>query len=358
MTDPIDTIPPGFGLGAIASVDDPQDHDFPLSRFVGAAAPPKSARVPLPPFTPYDQGGTNQCVGYAGATSRTITDFPDAKRTTLFDAHELYCTTLTGGHGACDVQHGTDARSMLDLLLHRGAQVAGQPGTFRPIAGYSRLWTLDDIRTAIAVGLPVLVVLKWPSSWFHPFRTSPGSAWFLPKPGPIAGLHLTTLVAYNSAEFEILNTYGKRWADGTAWAESGDIQSLLVEAWVTHDLIEHPTPKPPPAPEEAVKPIVIDQANVLVLPPGTPLYSDLGQTVFVTVSTAEPRTFGFIAPGFRAVETLTGGKLLWLYAKDNVGTVAAKLPVPPVDCTAAVTKAKQEQFAADTAALAAAAPTP
>lgn len=113
-------------------------------------------------------------------------------------------------------------------------------------------------------------------------------------------------------------------------------------------------PKPPPAPEEAMIKVVPNQR--LVLPAGTQLFDKPNGTPVVPVSTSEPRTYGETGdPAWRAVEVLTQNTLVWVYVKAAVGSTVPFQPIP-TDCTAAVTKAKQDQHAADTAALAAAAP--
>lgn len=252
-TPPPPTALPEFGLGAKPSPDDPLDHLFHVQDFLGAisaAPPPPRSHLLIPPFRNYDQDGSNQCVGAGGGTAMTIGDFPDEKRTVLFDWHELYCYVSNGGLAGCDIMSGTDARSMLDVLKKRGAKIAGT-NTFRRIDAYSRLWGLLDIKLALAAHLPVLVVLKWPNSWFSPGKI--GNRWFVPSPGSIAGLHLTNLVEYDdgvsTGAARIFNTYGLRWGDGSAWTTYTYLMSMFVEAWAIHDHIDSTVP--PPAPTEA-----------------------------------------------------------------------------------------------------------
>jgi hypothetical protein len=343
-----------FGLGAFPSAPDPEDHLWHVQRFVGAVTPPIKARVLLPPFAPYDQFGTNRCVGFHGATSRTITEFPDAKRTVLFDANELYCQTLTGGHGACDPMAGTNARVMLAILKNRGAKVLGEDRFLR-IDAYSRLWGLGDIKLAITAGRPASVVVKWPWSWFRPRRV--GSVSVVPTPGSIAGLHLTGLVAYDdtfkpagwakAGGFLILNTYGNRWGtSGAAWVSAADLTAMLIEAWTTFD---HLDSIPPPEPEEVMQvedwtklgwratlmagTAVEDAAGHPLTTVSNPTGSYIGRTVGPTPALSGRHVVG-IDTGIGVPAGSPPGTLRHVDGYLRAGVVKIEppvLPVPPVD---------------------------
>lgn len=317
MTDPIDTIPAEWGLGAIPSADDPRD--IPISAFIGAP-PPLHLDAYLSPLNaaPYRQGATNRCVGFSGAWQRTVGEYPEHQHLLPFDAAELYCAIKDREGQACDPQAGTSIRIGLQVLKDRGAKMLAT-GVLMPIAAYARLWTDADIKQAIHSFGSAWVATWWPQNWFTPGLV--GGRRTLGHPvAKRAGAHAYGLDGWDPFGWRIVNNWGSAWGDnGRAWVSYADFRSQLIEAWRTIDRIE--------APEDPMPVIVTERSGTVVLTPGQIIALTVGSTTAGRVPPEYPLV-GDAPDGRAVIAIVTQGKAAFGFV---VNPVTLKPPAA-VDC--------------------------
>lgn len=147
-------------------------------------------------------------------------------------------------------QSGTSVRAAYDVLRAQGAirirgtgmkldPVTGRPtvvdkraGSPDPAEGVeTNRWatSIDEIRTAIANGLPVTIGVNWYEAFDHPFRR--GTDWYIVKLGlgPIRGGHCICIYGASDRReaFKFKNSWGKEYP--LTWLPYSVMQRLLDE---------------------------------------------------------------------------------------------------------------------------------
>jgi hypothetical protein len=133
--------------------------------------------------TIYDQGATNACTGFSASWMASIyNSFP----TRIYDPLWLYDQgTLIDGDPQTSPENdvGGYIWAAMEVLRSQGHVLVKRDGTNRPprkedgIQSYYWCTSVDDIRTAIWLGRPVVLGLNWYTSFMEPnYRNS---RWFI-----------------------------------------------------------------------------------------------------------------------------------------------------------------------------------
>jgi hypothetical protein len=202
------------GLGRRVPGDWKHVEKYPFSA-LGYAAPVAVERtLPLLPYTSaYDQGNTHGCVGYSSSWMMSLLNrrlyaprwlWDEAKRVDPYD----------------DTQPGdseeTTVRAAMDVLRAQGHRrvFGGREMEPRRSEGISEnRWavTVDEIRTSISRGVPVVLGCNWYESFDHPERI--GREWWIGRGrrlGPKKGGHAVCIYRASDAlgAVGIVNSWG------------------------------------------------------------------------------------------------------------------------------------------------------
>jgi len=237
----------------------PDERDWPLSRIAMPIALPRSVRLDHLVHRIKDQGRCGTCVGKAVSTAaetgyKQKEKLPEGGLSALF----IYVRSKQED-GIPDVQ-GTYPRVALKVAQKEGTapevkfpyslladclKIPDIPSVALTTAGdykikaYARLWTLDEIKQALAVGKIVVGGILVTSS----FIEWDGQGNIGVPQGYIYGGHAVVFCGYDDTRKAIrgVNSWGERWGDkGFFWLsydfcnwESKDLPGLyaLMEAW-------------------------------------------------------------------------------------------------------------------------------
>jgi hypothetical protein len=214
----------------------------------------------LPGWYPsHDQGREGSCVGHAVVLERAITNRAQAKRAGKTDTAAMRRydpITLWNAAKAVDEwprtnpgdDNGTSVRAAYDVARADGLSrvkamtLDASSGRPRAIGGQAvsraegvsvTRWavTVDEIRTAIALGLPVAIGIAWHAGFDVP-STGPGRERWLPLPGPrlgrVRGGH--SVVLYGASDkrqaFRLANSWGTRYP--LVWLPYATMRALLA----------------------------------------------------------------------------------------------------------------------------------
>jgi hypothetical protein len=221
-----------YTLGRIPSEPDVRDHQ--LARYLALGAPlPPSYRTPVRPAI-LNQGTVPACVGYSGATGRTITEQPDAGMV-AFDPLDLYrlCKANDGDPNGW----GTSIRVAAQLLRSTGALATSGPAPVKKgerfkIGAYAAVHTVDEIKAAVFANGWAWMGLNWYDSWYRPNEN--GS---LPARYNLVGGHAISIIGWDDvrASFLLQNSWGPKWGvGGTCWIRYNQLEAD-PELWTVID---------------------------------------------------------------------------------------------------------------------------
>lgn len=241
------------GLGYLEDPADSRDQGLGilLGAHLAASPPPASGSVRHADVGPKDQGQTNSCTGQAVALSIRLAYLAAGRDCPDLSALDAYYKSRAEW-GAQRMDQGSYCRSTIKAVQHAGiaaesdwpfaaSRVNTRPSWAaarsafdrRGIRGYYRLYTADDVRRAIASGVPAY------GGWDvdRAFMEYSGSGAIDVPRGEIIGGHALTLESFApDGTFGVLNSWGEAWgSDGRArvteqWVASGrDLWAVAVQ---------------------------------------------------------------------------------------------------------------------------------
>lgn len=198
-------------LGYIPDPSD--DRDWQWTALYGAPVVPSRVNLESLFGPAYDQGQTFTCVAQVVAALKRLHEFAETGRWLTFDADELY--SICKGRDGRPHDNGTIPRIALDVAVTDG--MLASDGARYKIAGYARLGSSDEIRTAIGTGFPVLIGVPVDVESLAKYRSG---ELLPPVPAGHATGHAMLAVGYDDqvGGFRIRNSWGPTWGDyGHLW---------------------------------------------------------------------------------------------------------------------------------------------
>lgn len=221
------------------------------------------------PYTFSQYGST--CVAFSLATARTILF---AKRNGLKDKDAITANSFSPWFiyyrnknvGDRDVSGGLDPEKVLTDMLNNGVQrlMKVEYGEYYPfsdrmltnyyppsyqedveeagkytIAGAYRLETIDDMRSALSMGMPVMLGVMPPNSFEHAVGVAVWSPGVDELPNP-ENAHALLVVGYDDQKYggavELLNSWGTAWGSGGyVWVRYDDLARYTAGAYALSD---------------------------------------------------------------------------------------------------------------------------
>ncbi len=176
----------------------------------------------------YDQGAEGACVGFSASWAMSILN----RR--FYDAGWLYREAQKIDEWPGESYSGTSVRAGMEVLrslghrfLHNHAHEHA-PQVEDGIDEYRWATTVEEVRTCIAAGVPVVLGIDWMSAFDTPTRKSDGSWWIGEGDlGRVRGGH--AICAYGASDrrqaVKLCNSWGKAWP--LAWLPYATLQRLL-----------------------------------------------------------------------------------------------------------------------------------
>jgi hypothetical protein len=175
----------------------------------------------------YDQGAEGACVGFACSWAMSFLN----RR--FYDARWLYKTAQIIDEWAGEDYSGTSVRAGMDVLRETGHRriIGDRTLPIQPTHGIqSNYWanTVDEVRTAIAAGVPVVLGIDWMSAFDRPEKRSNGETWIgRADLGRVRGGH--AICCYGASDrrqaVKLVNSWGERYP--LAWMPYTTLQRLL-----------------------------------------------------------------------------------------------------------------------------------
>ena len=245
----------------------PDERDFPLSRIAKPASLPPSVRLDSLISKVRSQGGCGVCVGKAVSAAGSAGHGKDLS--------SLYVYTRCKQEDGIPNEEGTYIR-VANKIIHKEGSPPEEMLPYTLSAGkclllpqitsamteaampcrikaYVRLWTLDEIKAALAAG-KVVVAGVWVTSSFMDWK---GQGNIGVPNGSIYGGHAVVFCGYDDSRQAIrgLNSWGKEWGDkGFFWLDYANVNwqcdigiPAIFEAWA-YEFSEAPKPEPTPDP--------------------------------------------------------------------------------------------------------------
>jgi hypothetical protein len=150
---------------------------YPYSAVLDATVAAVERTLPLPPYRlAYDQGREGACVGFAASWLMSIFNRRRYDARWLWDAAKRVDEWAWTNPGD---QHGTSVRAAMDVLRQHGHSRVFRGRTHPPAASEGILanrWatTVDEVRTSIASGAPVVLGCNWYTNFDTPQRNGRG----------------------------------------------------------------------------------------------------------------------------------------------------------------------------------------
>lgn len=245
-----------FPLGRLEPTDWVHVERYPLSIALPAAVEHVERLLKLPGWRrSHDQGREGSCVGHAVAMERAITNRAQALRggvrvTVRYDPLHVWNeakkidewpSTNPGDNNGTSVRAAYEVARTIGLSRVRMMQTTGgvphpigakSPTPADGIEAYRWATTVDEVRTAIAEGLPVAIGVSWYRAFDTPTKRS--GEWWLPastKPGPLGGVrggHSVCLAGASDRReaFRLVNSWGPAYP--LAWLPYSTLQLLLT----------------------------------------------------------------------------------------------------------------------------------
>ena len=229
--------------------DTPDARDARMSERFGAVRLPASKSLDGYIVKILDQGSTSKCVVHAWAQAMRMCDWKSGLSNLELSSRDFWyynCLAFDGG-GFADM--GTQLRSAARAAVKFGrAPESVWPFTEEPLvrqppweayrraydykgpAGYYRVSSLDEIRSAIALGKPVVGGAMVGQS----LEDYVGGL-YDPQPNERKiGGHAMTVVGYDPGSFTICNSWGHGWGDNGLVHVSPSFMETFTDLWAVH----------------------------------------------------------------------------------------------------------------------------
>jgi len=194
-----------------------------------AATVERTLALPYTYRAKYDQGSEGACVGFASSWAMSILN----RR--FYDAGWLYRTARRDfdpwpgeDYDGTSVRAGMEVlRSVGHRFLHNHAHEHA-PLIEDGIHEYRWAVSVDEVRTCLAAGVPVVLGVDWLSNFDTPKKKSDGSRWIGEGDlGTVRGGH--AICAYGASDrrqaVRLTNSWGKSWP--LVWMPYATLQRLL-----------------------------------------------------------------------------------------------------------------------------------
>jgi len=221
----------GLGRRPLPLGDTAHLEKYPIRQLLPAAETTVERTLALPYRyrSKYDQGSEGACVGYSASWAMSILN----RR--FYDANWLYHTARRDydpwpgeGYSGTSVRAGMEVlRSVGHKFLHQHAHEHA-PLIEDGIHEYRWATTVDEVRTCIAAGVPVVLGIDWMSAFDEPKKKSDGSYWIGGGDlGAVRGGH--AICAYGASDrrqaVRLVNSWGKTYP--LTWLPYATLQRLL-----------------------------------------------------------------------------------------------------------------------------------
>jgi hypothetical protein len=173
----------------------------------------------------YDQGEEGACTGFSASIQSSI------RNHRYYDAFWLYNEAKKIDDWPGEDYEGSSVRAALEVLLNVGHRRVFRGRSLDPnptegIHAFRWAKTVDEVRTAISEGEPVVLGIDWPYDYYDPILI--GREWWLPPiDGRIAGGHA---ICCNGASdrrqaVKLVNSWGSSYP--LVWLPYDDLQRLI-----------------------------------------------------------------------------------------------------------------------------------
>lgn len=177
----------------------------------------------------YDQGTEGACVGFASSWAMSILNRQ------FYDAQWLYRLAQANDEWPGENYDGTSVRAGMDMLKTYGHKVAwkgrNSPHDIRHgIESYHWARTVDEVRTAIDAGAPVVLGIDWYSSFDNP-SIHRNESWIgrSTSIGQLRGGH--AICCYGASDrreaVKLVNSWGSQFP--TVWLGYKVLERLLAQ---------------------------------------------------------------------------------------------------------------------------------
>lgn len=232
------------GLGRMPPSDHRHEELHPLRLSSTTETVERFLRLPYSYKPKYDQGAEGACVGFALSWAMSILN----RR--FYDAFALYHEAQRVDEWPGEEYAGTSVRAGCDVLRDRGHRMLHRHNhahDWDPEHGIERnVWarSVDDIRTCIARGVPVVLGIDWMSTFDTPVQK--GRDYWIGEGdlGRVRGGH--AICAYASSDrrqaIKLVNSWGNDYP--YVWMPYRTLETLLAgiaypgEATVLTDRVE------------------------------------------------------------------------------------------------------------------------
>jgi hypothetical protein len=216
------------GLGRLPPTDYEHEYKYPLRLVMPRTVATVERLLPLPAQyrDNYDQGREGACVGFSCSWAMSILN----RR--FYHAQWLYEEARRRDEWPGENYDGTSVRAGLDVLRDTGHRriFRGQTKDTNYADGINEFrWanSVDEIRTAIAAGAPVVLGIDWFYDFYQPIQN--GREWWLPATsGGIAGGH--AICCYGASDrrqaVKLVNSWGNTYP--TVWLSYANLERLLA----------------------------------------------------------------------------------------------------------------------------------
>lgn len=177
----------------------------------------------------YDQGHEGACVGFAASWMMSILN----KK--FYDAHWLYREAQKIDEWPGENYEGTSVRAGMDVLRTSGHKEIHDPrhkhGILLGDGIQANRWatTVDEIRTSISLGIPVVMGTNWYENFYDPQQV--GRDYWIGKGdlGPIRGGHAWCIYGASDRRqaFKFTNSWGQEYP--LTWIPYETVQRLIDE---------------------------------------------------------------------------------------------------------------------------------
>ena len=225
-------------LGRLVSKDLSHIEKYPFS--LSATVATIERTLPLPSWhSSWDQGREGACVGFGNSMMMTIRNNLSAasEGDHRYDPLWLWNTAKTiDGFTHTDPNDGTTVHAAAQILNQQG-HVKVVSGVDKPvslhegIAAYRWATSVDDVRNAIALQLPVAIGVNWYTNFDTPVRVSQGVEYWIGKHalGAIRGGHCVCIYGASDKRqaVAIKNSWGTSYP--LVWMPYKTVTRLIKE---------------------------------------------------------------------------------------------------------------------------------
>ena len=188
----------------------------------------------------YDQGQEGACVGYGTSWAKSILDRYGRGTFPRFDPNWLYRgAQLIDDWAETPPEEGTSVRAAMDILRDHGHRRVWRGKTLEPEHRWgihTNRWAtrVDEMRTAIAEGIPVVIGINWYSAFDHPEYIASSREWWIAPIGltpldRLRGGHCVCVYGASDRRqaFKIVNNWGMSYP--LVWMPYDVMQQMLNE---------------------------------------------------------------------------------------------------------------------------------